>query len=464
MTLKGLVKAQINTSGKMSDVEAERYQNLPTSGNATVQNFFFQSPDLPQGFAIDQASMTFNPENVVLQNFKGKVGSSDLDLKGSVSGYMDYAFTESGMLKGNLDFKSRKFNVNEWMSDEETESMDSTAEESLEVVQIPDNINFTLNSSIDEVIYDNLSLSNLTGLLLIHDGILEMKDLKFNTLGGSFGMAGIYNTQNIDDPKFDFSIDINDLSISEAYQNFNTVKTLAPIAEKMNGKFSTDFKIAGSLQPDMMPDYSTLTGGGLITILNAAVKDSKIISGVTSLTSLSNTDELNLKDIVLNAEIKNGRIFFDPFKFQFGNIESTVVGSNGIDGSLDYNMKMNIPAGQIGSAINNVLASITGNSSTGSDIVLNLNIAGLYNDPKVALGKAEAGSPAQQAKQQVKETVKEEVSQQREEVKAEIEQQVEEKKEELQNVVDEKKEVLKEEAEKAKEEAKQKLKRFLKGN
>ena len=52
MTLAGKIKADIDTKGKMSDLEAERYGKLPTSGSMTVSNLDFKSDDLPQGFGI----------------------------------------------------------------------------------------------------------------------------------------------------------------------------------------------------------------------------------------------------------------------------------------------------------------------------------------------------------------------------------------------------------------------------
>ena len=82
MTLRGKIAADINTKGDMAAVEAERYDQLPTSGNATVENFYFESPDLPQGFTINNATATFNPNRINLTRFTGAVGVSDLNLRG----------------------------------------------------------------------------------------------------------------------------------------------------------------------------------------------------------------------------------------------------------------------------------------------------------------------------------------------------------------------------------------------
>jgi len=466
MTLRGKIIANVDTKGKMSDVEAERYQNLPTRGSASVTNFYFESPDLPQGFSIDKASMTFNPERLILNDFNGKIGVSDMDLRGYLANYLEYTFQENAVIRGEMEFRSNFFNTNEWMTDEEEGVSDSTAE-ALEPVIIPKNIDFVLNSSLTEVVYDNLSLKDVKGTILIRDGIMLLDGVKFNSLGGNFAMNGSYDTQIPEDPKFDFGIDIDSLSIQKAYESFNTVKVMAPIAEKVNGFFSTDFQLKGNLTNEMMPEYSTITGGGIIKILNAAVTDSRLISGITNITKLNDTDQVTLKDVVLNAEIKDGRIHFEPFNFNMGNIDTRVVGSNGIDGSLKYDVRLAIPAGEVGEAINNAIASLTGTTSKGSTLMVNLNVGGSYDDPNFKLGKSETQEDAGPA-QQVKETVKEEVAEKTEEVKDQVRETVSEKKEEVKEIAEEKagevKEDLKEEVDKAKEKAKEKLNNFLKRN
>ena len=75
MDLAGKVKLALETEGRMSALEAERYADLPTSGSIEIQNFNYTSPDLPQGFGITESKASFTPELIQLASFKGKRGS-----------------------------------------------------------------------------------------------------------------------------------------------------------------------------------------------------------------------------------------------------------------------------------------------------------------------------------------------------------------------------------------------------
>lgn len=475
MELAGLIRAELASQGKMSDVEAENYQALQTSGTMEVQDFRYVGEDFPQGFTIDNAQGSFDPRNITLSNFDGAAGDTDLRMNGSIANYIGYLFGENQTLKGEMALKSGKMNLNEFMTEDSEAVEEDTAAAPLEVVEIPRDIDFVFNSSIAEVIYDDLTLNNFKGTLIVRDGVVRMDQLDFNTLGGQFAMTGAYDPRDLQKPTFDFNLDIADLAISRAYTNFNTVQALAPIAKNMEGTFSTNFRLAGLLMPDMSPDMSTLDGKGIVEVDDAAVEDSKLVSAITTVSKLNNTNSITLNDVTIRAEIKSGRVFVEPFDVNIGNFKTTLAGSNGIDGSIDYVAKMNIPAGAVGSAVNNAIANLTGmDGAVSSDIKLNLGIGGTYDDPKVSLAGAEAGeSTSQSAKQAVaakveqeKEELKAELDKQKAEVEAKAKAEAERMKKEAEakaNAEAEKaKEQVKEEVQETKEEIEQEAKKKLK--
>ncbi|MGB3589114.1 MAG: AsmA-like C-terminal region-containing protein [Tunicatimonas sp.] len=467
MNLTGIITANIVSKGKLSDVEAERYAQLKTSGSATIKDFNYVAEDFPQGFTIANAEAAFNPERVTLASFEGAAGRSDMRMSGYLANYLGYALTEGEVLRGQLDFKSGKLDLNEWMTDEEVEVTEDTTEVAMEVVAIPKTLDLVLNSSVAEVLYDNMTLQSLDGKITVRDGIVRMSNLNFNSLGGQFAMNGSYSTQDIARPSFDFDLNIQNVAISSAYATFNTIQTLAPVAEKMDGDFSTRFKIGGLLGSDMSPLMNTLDGKGIIQVADAAVKDSKLIGAITTITKLSNTDNVSLKDVDIRAEVRSGRVYVEPFDVNVGNFKTIIAGSNGIDGSIDYLMKMNVPAGTVGTAVNSAIAKFTGSNETiDSNIILNLKVTGNYDDPKVRLAGTDAGGSGKSsvqaaAKAKVEEQAKElkdEIAQQKKEAEAEIRRKAEQAKKEAEAARSRAEEKAKAEAAKAKQKVEEEAK------
>jgi hypothetical protein len=394
MTLAGKVKADIETKGKYSDVQAERYDKLPTSGTASLKDFKYVTKDLPT-VTLSQAGMVFDPKKIELQNVNGTIGKSDFNVSGSVLNYLGYIFGKNETIKGVVNFNSTLLDLNEFMSDTEEPAAADTA--ALSVIPVPQNIDFLLKSNVKTVKLMNYTMTNASGDVLVKDGVANLSGLKFNMLGGGFVVDGTYNTKDIAHPKYDLGLKIENVSMKEASSASSLVSTYAPIAGMVNGNFSTDFKISGELLKDMMPNMATVNGGGLIKIAQAALKDSKLVSGITSLTKLSDANEVTMKDVLMSAAIKDGRLSVKPFDVKFGNYKTTITGSTGIDQSIDYTLKMDVPAGKLGTQLNGFLADKTGaKTDPNGNVPVTIGLGGSVTSPSPKLIMDEQ-------KQQVKE-------------------------------------------------------------
>lgn len=400
MTLAGKIKADIQTKGKYSDVNAKRYDKLPTSGSATMTGFKFNSKTLPYAVTITQAQAVFNPQKIELKNTSGTIGKSDFSVDGSVSNYIGYVFGKE-TIKGNLNFNSTLLDLNEFMTDSAPADETKKDSASMGVMPVPENIDFILHSDIKTVKIMDHTMTNANGDVVIKDGIANLRGIKFNMLGGTFAVNGTYQAKDIKHPKYDFGLKIDNLAIQEAAKSFSIVKTFAPIASLVNGKLGTDFKVNGELGQDMMPNMSTVNGSGLIKIAEAVLSkstDNKIISGITSLTKLNDSNDVTLRDVLMSAAISNGRLSVKPFNVKFGNYVTTISGSTGLDKSIDYNLKMMVPAGKLGSQFQSFINQNTGANNSTNEIPVTIGLTGLFTSPKTAL-------LMQEQKQQVKEAV-----------------------------------------------------------
>jgi hypothetical protein len=281
----------------------------------------------------------------------------------------------------------------------DTEEAATTDTASYGVIPVPKNIDFVLRSSIKTVKVMNFTMTNAAGDVIVKDGVANLNGLRFGMLGGTFVVNGTYDTKNLAHPKYDFALKIEKVSIRQAASTSTLVQTYAPIAGLVNGNFSSDFKLSGELLQNMMPNLTTVNGGGLIKIAQAALKESKILSSITSLTKLDDTNEVTFKDVLMSASLSNGRLSVKPFDVKFGNYKTTVAGSTGLDKSIDYTLKMDVPAGKLGAQFNSFIASKTGTKTDPNGMIpITISLGGTATDPTPKL-------LMEDQKQQVKEAV-----------------------------------------------------------
>ncbi|SNS48255.1 AsmA family protein [Ekhidna lutea] len=434
ITLLGRINAKLKTTGQMADVEAERYDKLPTSGSMTIDNFLFKSDEyLPQGFEISRANLTFDPAEINLSEFSAKSGNSDFSLNGKVSNYLGFALSENEILSGRLDFKSSLIDLNELMPESTEEVEEDTTEMSLEVIRIPENIDFTLASSIDKIAYSNMPITNFKGQVLIKDGAIILDQNSFNMLDGTFELTGSYVTKDVEKPTYDLGFKVKDLSIASAFETFETVQSYVPIAKQVAGNFSTEFSVNGILGEDMMPIMDSLYLNGLVNVVQATLEKGTFMQKLSSVSALKAgassqpNKSITLKDVLIKTEIKNGRMYIEPFNLNVQGQKAVLGGNNGLDGTLDYSMILEeVPTGQIGSALNSAISSLTGGEKLVADkINVNLGIGGTYEDVKVRLLGTSNASDASDA------SIKQKLSSQIDAQKQKLEDDLAGKKEEL---------------------------------
>jgi uncharacterized protein involved in outer membrane biogenesis/Skp family chaperone for outer membrane proteins len=486
MTLTGKMKIDnLTTKGKMSDVTAQKYDKLPTSGKASLTDFTFVSKDVPQGVKITVAEMNFSPKEINLPKFEGFLGKSDVKMQGSVSNYIGYLFGKE-TIKGNLSFNSAKFDVNEWMT---TSTAPDTAKAvPMQVIEIPKNVDFTLQSNLGEVIYDKMDMTDLAGTIRVKDGVVKMENVGFKMLGGTFNANGKYDTQDMNKPNFDFDMGIKDLGIQDAVKTFTTIKALMPLAESIYGKFSVpSFKISGELLKNMMPKLNTLTGGGLINLVGAAIKDAPALTALSNFTKVESLKSMELANLFLKAKIENGWVAYtEPIEIKpaEGYKINVYQARNNIDGTLDWKMKLDVPGGKAGALANDLIKQVA-KTDIGADknLQFDLGIGGTYKKPAFKILGTSASSAVKDAatakleeeKEKLKKQAEDKLNAELDKQKAELEKaqaetqakikaeqerlqaEADKKKKELEDKAKAEQERLKQEAEKKKAELDKKL-------
>ena len=452
--LSGSIDIQeFKSEGVQSDITAGRYDKVPTSGKMTLSNCVYETTDYPK-IEIQNANFIFTPKEIQVSNYQGKMGTSPVELSGYLYNYMLYVL-KGEKIKGNFSFKSSKFNTNEWMTESSTpEQQSSDTSSALEPVEIPENIDFTLVASIQELLYDTYNLKNFKSKVIIKDKILTLENADFDLLGGRFKSSLTYNAQNIQKPEVKMNVSFQEFKITEAFKTFTMIKTYVPIAEKVEGMMNASFNYQSYLKQDMMPDLKSIHCNGFAELIDVAAKNFDFVNKINSVTKLNNQNEITIKNQKVKFKIENGRFSVEPFDVKLGENLMNVSGSNGLDQSLDYLLKMTIPTGKTGEAVVQHLSQWTNKSlSTPQNLKLDLKVGGTMTNPTII--PVGAGTD-----KNLKDQLKDEGKQKVEDLKKEAEEKAKAEAERLKREAEEKAkaeaERLRQEAEKQKAEAEKK--------
>ena len=112
--LGGVITADLKVSGRMSDIEKKRYEQMAASGTFVIEQLGLTVPKLP-AVHIRRAAATITPKAMTLGDFGVTVGRSDLSAKGQLTGYLGYLL-RGDKLAGRLYVRSGLLDLNEIMA------------------------------------------------------------------------------------------------------------------------------------------------------------------------------------------------------------------------------------------------------------------------------------------------------------------------------------------------------------
>jgi hypothetical protein len=423
--LTGSFIIDVVLKGRLSSVENERYEDFTAQGSMKVKDFRYVTSMVNEPVEINEAQLDFSPAYLNLVTFRSNIGKNDFSATGRLENYLAYAFKDE-VLKGNLKTSSHYFDVSALMPEEtETETPQETSADSIEmtIVEIPGNIDFEMAATFDKLIYDNINMDQVKGLLKIKDRKLELTNLSMNLLKGEMVMNGVYNTLNPAKPEFDFGLNIKNFDIQETYKSLDIMSKYAPIAQKTNGTFSAIVNLKSNLDKEMMPVYETMNGGGEISTSSIKISDVNTLNKVADALKMDNLRSLDVSKILIQFQFVDGKILIEPFDMKVTDLLANLGGWTAFDQTIDYVMNLKVPRAKFGGAANNVLEGLVSqanakgaNFSLGETVSLDVLIGGTITDPTVKAGLKESGK---NLVEDVKEQVKQEVEKKKEEITAE---------------------------------------------
>lgn len=459
-TLAGILKADLATTGRVSDVQKKRYDRLTGSGFVSLEQFAFESPASPVPVRIAAARGELSPQALRLTQFDATLGRSDLRLEGGLYELVPYLLGK-GDLRGTLTAQSRLLDLNEFMAEggASTSTTDSSAK--LEAPMLPKGVDLYFQAEAGEVRFSRLEMKEFKGLVTLKDQVLRIVDCRFGAAGGTFVANAAYDTRTPERPHTTLAVKVAQLDIAQAVAAMPLIEQLAPVARYTRGLLNTDLNLSTDLRPDLMPDLGTLSMSGAFEALQAAVRGFPVTQALASTGKLSFLDNLAIERAAFSAQIRDGRVQVQPFSFpiQAGSERSTVTvsGSSGLDQSLDYRVGVAVPPALGGAAVQGLLSQVTG--SAPGEVTLNFGVGGTAMRPVIrplapslAAGGATTGSGA------VKTAVKDAATQAVAPIKKQAEDSLAKAKAAAEAQLKAEQERLRQEAEKAKLEAERRAK------
>ena len=379
--LSGILKADVTTKFDMQSVEKSQYQNINNAGTMSLSGFNYVDEN-GKKMNISNALVQFNPSQVNLKELNATTGKSDISVTGILENFYGFIF-KNQELKGNFNMNSKQLAVDDFMTAGEESKTDS---KKADAMKIPAFLNCTLTAKATTVLYDNLTLKDVSGKLIVKDEKVTFENVKTAIFGGRIDMNGAVSTKG-KTPVFNMDLKLNQVDIAQSFTQLDLLKKIAPIAGIINGKLNSSIKLNGNLDAtELTPDLKTLTGDLLGQLLSTSVNSSNstLLTALGSNIKFIDVNKINLNDLRAALTFKDGKVNVKPFDINYKDIKATIGGTHGFDQSMNYNLKFEVPTKYLGSEANALIAKLSpAEAEKVQSIPINALLVGNFTNPKI---------------------------------------------------------------------------------
>ena len=260
---------------------------------------------------------------------------------------------------------------------------------------------------------------------------------------------------------------MQNLNIRETAKTFNTVKELAPVAEKTIGTVSIkNFNFSCRADKAFNPDMKSINGSGALSTSAVEIEGFEMIKQIAGSLKMDKLKKWKMEPIQAAFTITNGNVTVKPFKTKVGNYTAEIGGENGLDKQINYAVNIEIPRAEFGGAANSVLTSLVSKANAsglktqvGDVIPVAIKVTGTFTNPKVSTDiRSQATDAMGDLKAQAEQRLKDEAERQKQELLNKVNVEKERLKKEAEAKFNQERDKLKSEADKAKAEAERKAK------
>ncbi len=312
-------------------------ERMNARGNVGLQNINYSTASLQQPVSDVNGSLQLDGNALAVKQLTMTSGKSDVVFNGAVANYTSFladstADVPAPVITGTL--RSSYLDITEQLSE------DTTAVGPVELPGVIADIAF----EVAELSYGGFSLSGAAGAIGLNNGVISFEGATAGFLDGILEAAGSFDLSNPLEPVFDGMLGLNQVRASRFFTAFNQLDQVARLGTFLDGFFDSEAAIGLQMDKDFNPVLESLFAEGTFGATGGALKGMPIQEKLADLTGLQALENLDVGAWSHKFSISGEKMHVQSLDFTAGAFAFGLNGSQGFDGSMDYQLRVELPA------------------------------------------------------------------------------------------------------------------------
>lgn len=389
----GLLDVDAKVAGPVRGLDRERLGEVSASGTVALAGV--KLPLHGGTLQVDRGVLHLADADLRVENLSGRAGSSDFRISGRIDDALATLLLDHPVV-GTVVLESTTTDLDELLELAREDAPGPATEvelptEPLSIPRLPSGFDVDMDTRIDTLTFQGLTLTGVVGRASLAERALDLSGLRVGVFGGQATLNGRWDTAPAE-PTVALDAGVEKINVRDAMKQLAWLDDVAPIAESSDGVVSAQLRMDGRVDGDGALEVESLEGRGGVQVHELRLAGSETMALVADALSFARFKDFVLDGASLEGRVDDGRVTLTPFRFDVGPIGVLASGSHGLDNTLAYELRMNVPAAWLLSEAESRLESLLANTpfsrtqlDLGDTVEVVARVGGTVQQPRVSL-------------------------------------------------------------------------------
>jgi AsmA-like C-terminal region len=338
-SLGGIMKVDMHYKGNLSDsgkYTRADFQNMKLSGNMALENAAIKLSNSQLVFDSINGFFILNDNNIAVNFFKGKTQRSDFYMKGLLKNILTYTFSDEANLNAEATFQSVNFDLNEFLLNQQQSSLRDTVYN----IHFSPRINFTLNSSIGRLAFRKFEAENIRGVFQLRNQKLIADPISFSAMDGSVVASGMVDGACDTAILVTCDASLKKLSISKLFDQFEDFDQHTMTHNNIRGIGTATIQFASVWKSDLSVDLNRIYMRTNLAIEKGELIKFEPIKALSKYIAVAELEDIKFPFMQNQIEIKGQRIIIPKMYIQSSALDLTLSGTHTFTNQIDYHVQV----------------------------------------------------------------------------------------------------------------------------
>ncbi len=339
---------------------AKYFREWDIKGDVDVRTGIIMTQMLPLRNILKGMDMSFNNNEVKIENFKMMAGESEIVAKGALTG-LRRALLGRGAYQLDMELSTEKMDAGELLaalnagasvdkeaskamaegaSDAEflkmvvVDTLETTGISALLIV--PADLNAELKVNAGNIKFSDLLINELDADIVMRERCMQIVNSTASTNMGQAQFEGFYATRSKKDIQTGFNLSMSDVTSEKVIAMMPSISEIMPPLKSFKGQLNCEIAATADLDTCMNITLPTVNGVIRLSGENLSITDDEMFSELAKTLRFKNRKQGKIDKMTVEGLIKNNTLEVFPFILDLDRYTIALSGIQNLDMSYKY--------------------------------------------------------------------------------------------------------------------------------